>query len=154
MEASMGGFGSGRWQLYDKRQTVEDCSILDIGVLNEFRLFSYGFATDTIPFTNALGQIIDSVHVTIETSIPEPYVILRFGGGHGRDIEQTISLKTTEPHFGGVRWWFCCACGNRVGKLYRVAYGRYFRCRGCNDLTYTSCQKSHVKTMWERMAGN
>ena len=148
----MGGFGSGRWQLHDKRRTVEDCFVLDIAELNDERLFSYGFATETVPFTNAFGQAIGSVHVTIEASKPEPYVTLRFGGGHGRDIEQTISLKTTEPHFGGVRWWFCCPCGDRAGKLYRLPYVRYFACRACHDLTYTSCQKSHVKTVWERLA--
>jgi hypothetical protein len=148
----MGGFGSGRWQLHDKRQTVEDCVILDIAVLNDGKLFSYGFATDTIQFTNALGQTIGSAHVTVETSITKPYVTIRFGRAEKRGTEQTIFLKTTEPHFGGLRWWFCCACGNRVGKLYRVPYGRHFGCRRCNDITYTSCQKSHVKTIWERFA--
>jgi hypothetical protein len=149
----MGGFGSGRWLLHDKRRTVEDCFILDIAVLNDDGLFSYGYATDVIPLLNGIGLEIGFAHVAVETSKPEPSVTLRFGGGHGRDIEQAIPLKTTEPHFGGVRWWFCCACGNRVGKLYRVPYARYFGCRRCNDLTYTSCQQSHVKTIWERVAG-
>jgi len=34
-------------------------------------------------------------------------------------------------------------CGRRVGKLYLPPGGRYFGCRQCHDLTYTSCQESH-----------
>ena len=61
----------------------------------------------------------------------------------------TVWLTTTRPHFGGLRWWFCCPlrvegrpCGRRVGKLYLPPGGRYFGCRHCYDLTYTSCQES------------
>ena len=59
-------------------------------------------------------------------------------------------MHTTQPHFGGLRWWFSCpriingkACGRRVGKLYRPPGDRDFACRHCLDLTYESCQKSH-----------
>jgi hypothetical protein len=34
-------------------------------------------------------------------------------------------------------------CGRRVGKLYLPPCGRYFGCRHCYRLTYTSCQESH-----------
>jgi len=61
----------------------------------------------------------------------------------------TVWLTTTRPHFGGLRWWFCCPlrvegrpCGRRVGKLYLPPGGRYFGCRHCHGLTYTSCQDS------------
>jgi hypothetical protein len=33
-------------------------------------------------------------------------------------------------------------CGRRVGKLYLPPGGRYYGCRQCHDLTYTSCQQS------------
>jgi hypothetical protein len=56
-------------------------------------------------------------------------------------------IATTRPRFGGLRWWFVCPltvngrpCGRRVGKLYLPPAGRYFGCRHCHDLTYTSCQ--------------
>jgi hypothetical protein len=32
-------------------------------------------------------------------------------------------------------------CYRRVGKLYLPPGGRYFGCRHCYDLTYTSCQE-------------
>jgi hypothetical protein len=61
----------------------------------------------------------------------------------------TIRLTTTRPRFGGLRWWFLCplvtwgrACERRVGKLHLPPHGRYFGCRQCHALTYTSCQES------------
>jgi hypothetical protein len=35
------------------------------------------------------------------------------------------------------------SCGRRVGKRYLPPGARYFGCRRCHDLTYTSCQESH-----------
>ncbi len=65
-------------------------------------------------------------------------------------VEEAVHLQTTQPNFGGVRWWFTCprkidgrGCGRRVGKLYRVPGRRRFACRHCLALTYESCQKSH-----------
>ncbi len=65
-------------------------------------------------------------------------------------VEEAVHLQTTQPNFGGVRWWFSCPrtvdgeeCHRRVGKLYLPPGGRYFACRHCLDLTYESCQKSH-----------
>jgi hypothetical protein len=31
-----------------------------------------------------------------------------------------------------------------VGKLFSPPGERYFGCRHCHDLTYTTCQRSHV----------
>jgi hypothetical protein len=49
----------------------------------------------------------------------------------------------------GLRWWFVCpligqgrTCARRVGKLYLPPGSRYFGCRHCHELTYTSCQES------------
>lgn len=70
----------------------------------------------------------------------------------------SIRLTTTRPRFGGLRWWFICpltnqgrSCGRRVGKLYLPPHGRYFGCRHCYDLTYTSCQDSHKFDSFYRM---
>jgi hypothetical protein len=63
-------------------------------------------------------------------------------------ISYKVSLVSTPCHYGNKRWWFICplgmdgqACNRRVGILY--LRGRYFGCRHCHDLTYTSCQESH-----------
>jgi hypothetical protein len=51
-------------------------------------------------------------------------------------------------HLGGCRWWGRyplqrdgIECGRRVGKLYVPPGSRYFGCRRCHDLTYTSVQE-------------
>ena len=70
-----------------------------------------------------------------------------------RDEEETripIRVQTTPTHFGGERWWFTCplivggmTCNGRAGKVYLPPGARYFGCRHCHDLTYTSCQENH-----------
>jgi len=68
---------------------------------------------------------------------------------HQESLDYSIRVTTTQPRFGGLRWWFLCPlitngvpCGRRVGKLYLPAQDRYFGCRHCHRLTYTSCQSS------------
>ena len=70
--------------------------------------------------------------------------------GAGEAMDYQVSVTTTPLPWGGLRWWFICPltvngcyCGRRVGKLYLPPGGRYFGCRRCYDLTYTSCNESH-----------
>jgi hypothetical protein len=80
--------------------------------------------------------------------------------GQQESAAYTVSLTTTRPHFGGLRWWFLCPlsvegrpCGRRVAKLYLPPAGRHFGCRHCYRLTYTSCQESHqFDGLYRRMA--
>jgi hypothetical protein len=67
-------------------------------------------------------------------------------GRHYRGAAYQVGLVMTRPHFGGCRWWFLCPlivngrpCNRRVAKLY--LRGKYFGCRQCHDLTYTSSQQ-------------
>src|SRR5687768_6494646 len=54
---------------------------------------------------------------------------------------QTVSLVSTVPNYGGLRWWFLCPrCGRRVGRLH-LRPG-LFACRACHNLTYESAQMS------------
>jgi hypothetical protein len=59
-------------------------------------------------------------------------------------------MTRARAQFGRLRWWFVCpllvrgeACNRRVAKLYLPPSSRYFGCRHCYRLTYTSCQESH-----------
>jgi hypothetical protein len=54
--------------------------------------------------------------------------------------EQLISITWTRPHLGGKRFWFLCACGKRVGRLYIPPGHDNFRCRHCYNLTYETAQ--------------
>ena len=83
---------------------------------------------------------------------------------HDQNIKEQVSyrvnLTTTKPLYGGLRWWFICPlsiesnlCKQRVGRLYLPPGGKYFGCRQCYGLTYTSCQESHkFDRMFNEMA--
>lgn len=74
-------------------------------------------------------------------------------GEERKSISEWVNLVSTPCNYGGVRWWFQCpGCFRRVGKLYHPrGYGaRYFQCRHCYDLTYTSAQEAH---QFDRTAG-
>lgn len=67
--------------------------------------------------------------------------------GGSEAFDYPVRLVTTPCHLGGVRWWFVCplarggvACGRRVRKLY--LQDRYFGCRHCYGLVYSSAQES------------
>jgi hypothetical protein len=80
--------------------------------------------------------------------------------GQHESAAYRVGLTTTRPHFGGRRWWFVCPlgvdgrpCGRRVGKLYLPPAGRYFGCRHCHGLTYTSCQdRRRFDSLYRRLA--
>lgn len=70
--------------------------------------------------------------------------------GEKTHFDYRITLTTTKCYFGGHRYWFTCPwyankvyCGRRVGALYMG--GKYFACRHCYNLSYTSNNKSQNK---------
>ena len=72
------------------------------------------------------------------------------GGGDWEDVAETIRIVRVPCRFGGSRAYFMCPgngngveCGRRVAKLHQLT--RYFLCRHCNRLMYTSQSESQ----WE-----
>ena len=70
--------------------------------------------------------------------------------GTKEQINYRLNLATTKPLYGGLRWWMVCPlsingkpCKRRTRRLYLPPGGKYFGCRQCYSLTYTSCQESH-----------
>ncbi len=153
----MGGTGSGRWTYYDKKRTVEECWTISISeVAQVIDLRDPGPASNALrPTRSATGKGVSTVRCTPRVGNDgKPLLGLSYTvkdrWSVEDSVEEVVSLQTTQPNFGGVRWWFSCPrvvdgreCGRRVGKLYRPPGGRYFACRRCLDLTYVSCQKSH-----------
>lgn len=151
----MGGYGSGRQRSYGAKRTVEDSLVLTVE-----RLVREGMIR-TIPWQ---GKVAWRNTVTGEETASARYTCTNVDGDWVFTLSYTtarrgeekhlvrlpIRLETTEPHFGGTRWWFTCplvrdgkACNRRVGRLYLPPGSTYFGCRHCHDLTYTSCQESH-----------
>jgi hypothetical protein len=77
----------------------------------------------------------------------------------GGKVEQTVSFDLTPCNYGGHRTWFLCPrCWKRVAVLYGA--GKYFLCRHCYDLTYSSQQENRADRLMrkarkirERMGG-
>ena len=153
----MGGTGSGRWTYHDTRLTVEECAA--ISITDVARVLSLGKSTRTDsgllrPTRPTKGRIMDTVRCTLEADKNgDPLLKLTYTvpgrWASKRQVQQSIILRSTRPHFGGCRWWLSCkGCGRRVGKLYRPPEERppeerYFACRHCLNLTYQSSQQSH-----------
>lgn len=63
-------------------------------------------------------------------------------------VDYRVSLTTTRPHFGGVRWWFICSVkGTRAAKLHLPSGSDKFASRLAFGLAY----KSQNETFSDRM---
>jgi hypothetical protein len=150
----MGGWGSGSWYRWNKKNTTDDGLALDINKLVRDGLIVRDYATGSLRWTNTrTGNETASVGFILEPL--ENGLIMRLHytrtgrNGDKENLHYPIELQTTRPYFGGRRWWFTCPlaangrpCRRRVGKLYLPPGGKYFGCRHCYDLTYQSCQES------------
>lgn len=145
----MGGFWSGQrsW----KKPVVEGRLAIDAADLRRMGLLVPGATgrTGSLHWHRG-GEDKPSSSVSYSLTLGEALATFRLlyqAGQPPESIEYTVRLVTTACHLGGVRWWFLCplgrcgaACGRRVRKLYLS--GKYFGCRRCHNLTYTSSQQS------------
>jgi hypothetical protein len=155
----MGGPGSGNhyhWWRSGKKAVVEDCLVLDASRwMREGILRSGVYLAGSWKWQYRSGKEC-SIGYEVRTMDPaQPTVQLSYSRpsrmtGQRESADYPVRLTTTRPRFGGLRWWFVCPlvvndrhCSRRVGKLYLPPGSRYFGCRHCHDLTYTSCQESH-----------
>jgi len=123
--------------MWSSRYTVEDCRVVAISTLKKQEIFydgAYGIISwGTTPYQNQAELIIK-----LGTN---GYIRFRYGIGCDEDrviFDYSIHLTTTSCYFGGVRYWFMCNCGKRVGAVYLPPNARYFACRHCYGLTYNS----------------
>ena len=80
---------------------------------------------------------------------PNVYLAVNYNLGEG-DIDYPVSLTWTPCYYGGQRPWFICpGCGRRVAKLY--LYRRFFRCRLCHRLVYTSQREDKIGRIGRRL---
>lgn len=152
----MGGYGSGRWGWHSKKNTVEESKCLEISWLSKQGYFSPGWKYGDIKWKNASGQVTSTIGIVVsinDQDLNENYVRFIYTSTNTSTKEATkldykAELVTTSCNFGGVRYWFICpliingrACRRRVSKLYLASGSKYFGCRHCHNLTYTSCQE-------------
>jgi hypothetical protein len=154
----MGGSGSGTWERYDSKSTVEEYHELPIGrFVPALRKITTGTREwDIVPISWSVhGRKTASILVFVEKLRDRwPTLRLQYTSTSYRDGSQKhdyhVFVTTTSsnlPGNTGQRWWFICplvvngrACRRRVAKLYG---GELFGCRHCHDLTYQSTRESH-----------
>lgn len=135
----MGGIGSGNRYRYNSKNTVEGRTSLDInrwvreGCITSGRSFS-------TKWTWGDGST-SSISVRVESAwaIRLSYRTRSGGEVDWTDVNYSIQLTRTPCRFGGERTWFLCpgrGCERRVAKLYCA--GRYYVCRHCGNLAYSS----------------
>ena len=154
----MGGYGSGRRYCASPKETVESCLVLSAAWLqSEGRIGAGLYGGGRLVWRRvSTGEQTASIGYHVNTLAGEPptirlnYTHTRRGEDQGERMDYPVGLTTTPLPWGGVRWWFVCpltvngrSCWRRCGKLYLPPGGRYFGCRLCYDLTYTSAQQAH-----------
>jgi len=130
--------GRGSYYRYDKKDLISDMLPLDLQKFAgsvALNVRSWGSWTWT------RGDHKSSVSYIVE---PGRGVKLQYTHNKTEALDYLVSVVTTKPHFGGVRYWWVCpnqACGRRCRILYG---GKYFCCRQCHHLTYLTAQSGDL----------
>jgi len=136
----MGGIGSGRKAGFG-RPKVESRRAIDVNRLNREGCLSPGWSG--LWRWSRDGETVASIGLKAENALLRLTYRVREGGNDWEDIDYGVMIDRTSCNYGGSRPWFICPgvvrgtpCGRRAGKLHSV--GRWFLCRRCGDLRYTS----------------
>ena len=135
----MGGLGSGSWYRWDSKTTTESQHRIDIRWLKRKGFLRPG-NMGTLSWSRG-GEKTGSIAFRIEDGHMILYYRHRPHSGNWEPVEQTVSFDHTPCNYGGQRKWFLCPrCWRRVALLYGA--GKYFSCRHCYHLAYSSQQES------------
>ena len=144
--ASMGGYGSGR---RGNRPVAEQSLALpirrfrrDIAALVEHtKRGSAVYTQDRLVWTSGARYEVASIGYQLYYhGWPGVLVLHLQYSYHQEPVCDAISIEATPCNFGGLRYWFWCPCGRRVGVVYSP--GKYWRCRHCYNITYQSSNDS------------
>ena len=154
----MGGSGSGQWYRWDTKATVEDCRALSASRWMREGILAAGVHHEGswAWFDAYTGERTSSVGYEVRTTLGDaPSLRLRYTVlSLGEALDYRVDLQTTRPNFGGLRWWLTCPlvtggrrCRRRCEKLYRPPGGKYYGCRVCHRLSYTSQREGRAFRM-------
>ena len=134
----MGGPGSGDWYRWNSKTTTESQHRIDIRWMRKQRYLQPGIS-GTLSWS-CRGLASGSIDFRVETERLILNYRNRQNGGEWENIEDEIFVTWTPCNYGGNRQWFLCpGCNRRVAVVYG---GKYYRCRHCHSLTYSSQQES------------
>ena len=143
----MGGRGSGRHWRWDKKPTIETVNRVDIRFMKKHRMLRPGHVGSLA--WSCGDKTTGSIRFrSFHDRLMLDYRIRKYGGGW-EDVKQTIRLDWTACNYGGERPWLCCPrCNRRVAVL--CGDGKYFLCRHCYQLPYSSQMESYHDRMLEQ----
>ena len=136
---------------YSNRLTVGDCKRLSTQFFRKHGYYNKGFSSGRLKWSRD-GVETGSIQFAMSTSPGMEYLHLCYTYTSSDNVkaqmDYQVKLTSTSCYYGGKRWWFICSitangqpCSRRVGALYLC--GKYFGCRHCHNLTYSSCKNSH-----------
>lgn len=134
----MGGYGSGRTST---KRRAEHFRSLDVNQFHRTGCLQTGWQGNWVWSRD--GQEVARINcLTEERRIVLDYNV-RERGGDWELISQAVPITHQDCNYGGQRPYFACSgvvngqrSGRRVGKLFLG--GKYFLCRHCNRIAYTS----------------
>ena len=146
----MGGYGSGRTS---GKQRAEHSRVLNITTLHRSGCLKAGWSGGWSWTRDGQDQ------ARISLRVEQGHIVLDYNmrpdGGEWEPIEQHVRITHTDCHYGGQRPYFLCPgvvnsrhCGRRVGKLFLG--GRYFLCRHCHNIAYSSQSEARYDRMLRR----
>lgn len=146
----MGGFGSGR---HGSKRKAEHLRALDVnrlhrdGCLDDDSYSVRAWRCDDGDIVT-IGLLCDGASLTLRYRI-------QLSGADWKDIEERVPLERMPCRYGGSRPWFRCPgnvngrpCYRRAGKLFLA--GRYFLCRHCQRVAYTSQSETPLDRLHRR----
>lgn len=138
---------------WSKKEEADDLYQVSVAFLNKYGYFDVFWKSGTVTWSRN-GEKTGNISIQAALGDNEQYVRFSYtqtdnSSGEKTDLDYKIPLTTTPCYFGGKRYWFTCPwyvshiyCGRRVGVLYLS--GKYFACRHCNDLSYSSRNLSGI----------
>ena len=146
----MGGYGSGRTGY---KQKAEHCRSLDVNRLHGEGCLRPGWQGNWVWWHD--GEEVARIGYRAEQGrLVLDYKVCQYGGDWD-SISQSIRITHANCHYGGQRPYFSCPgivsgrhCGRRVGKLFSC--GRYFLCRHCYNIGYSSQSEARYDRMLRR----
>jgi hypothetical protein len=143
----MGGSGSGSWYRWDSKTTTESQHRIDIRRLKKQDYLRPG-TIGSLSWSQGEEET-GSIRYRMEADRMVLLYRHRPHGGEWEPVEQTITFDWTFCNYGGHRTWFLCPrCWKRVVVLYGAE--KYFLCRHCYDLTYSSQQEDKADRLMRK----
>ena len=137
----MGGLGSGTWTRWSTKSVIESGLTLDLYKLIRDGAFLPGQITiGSLTWTRShSGEEVASIGYSSDLTAAASGSVRLHYNHKSSPVDYRVSLTTTRPYFGGVRWWFVCPVnGSRAAKLHLPSGSHVFASRQALDLAYRS----------------